>query len=63
MQLLLFALVVCWPIWKTGRLSYVGIGWPWGLVCIGVLTLIFSGGYALKHDRNRYSLDIQSTRI
>lgn len=44
-QLLLFALVVCWPIWKTGRLSYVDIGWPWGLVCIGVLTLIFSEGY------------------
>ncbi|MFT4537177.1 MAG: steroid 5-alpha reductase family enzyme [Saprospiraceae bacterium] len=44
-QLLLFGLVVCWPIWKTGRLSYVDIGWPWGLVCIGLLTLIFSDGY------------------
>jgi steroid 5-alpha reductase family enzyme len=44
-QLLLFGLVVCWPIWKTGRLSYVDIGWPWGLVCIGILTLFFSEGY------------------
>ncbi len=44
-QLLLFGLVVCWPIWKTGRLSYVDIGWPWGLVCIGVLTMVFSDGY------------------
>ena len=44
-QLVLFGLVVCWPIWKTGRLSYVDIGWPWGLVCIGVLTLLFGEGY------------------
>ena len=44
-QLLLFAVVVCYPIWKTGRLSYVDIGWPWGLVCIGILTMIFSEGY------------------
>jgi len=44
-QLLLFGLVVCLPIWKTGRLSYVDIGWPWGLFCIGILTLIFSEGY------------------
>lgn len=44
-QLVLFGLVVCWPIWKTRRLSYVDIGWPWGLVCIGILTLIFSDGY------------------
>lgn len=44
-QLLLFALVVCWPIWKTGRLSYVDIGWPLGLACIGILTLLYSEGY------------------
>jgi len=47
-QLVLFALVVCWPIWKTGRLSYVDIGWPWGLVLIGVLTLIYGEGYYLR---------------
>ena len=44
-QLILFGLVVCWPIWKTGRLSYVDIGWPWGLFVIGILTLFFSEGY------------------
>ncbi|MEM6726186.1 MAG: DUF1295 domain-containing protein [Bacteroidota bacterium] len=44
-QLVLFGLVVCWPIWKTGRLSYVDIGWPMGLACIGILTLLFSNGY------------------
>lgn len=47
-QLTLFGLVVCWPIWKTGRLSYVDIGWPWGLFVIGMLTLIFSEGYYLR---------------
>ncbi|MEM6377630.1 MAG: DUF1295 domain-containing protein [Bacteroidota bacterium] len=47
-QLTLFALVVCWPIWKTGRLSYVDIGWPWGLVSIGIITLLFSEGYVWR---------------
>jgi len=47
-QLVLFGLVVCWPIWKTGRLCYVDIGWPWGLVCIGIVTLIFGEGYGLR---------------
>jgi steroid 5-alpha reductase family enzyme len=44
-QLILFALVVCLPIWRTGRMSYVDIGWPWGLVAIGMLTYLFSDGY------------------
>jgi len=44
-QLILFALVVCLPIWKTGRMSYVDIGWPWGLVVLGTLTYLFSDGY------------------
>lgn len=47
-QLVLFALVVCWPAWKTGRLSYVDIGWPWGLVVIGIMTYVFSDGYWLR---------------
>ncbi|MDW3650009.1 MAG: DUF1295 domain-containing protein [Bacteroidia bacterium] len=47
-QLVLFGLVVCWPIWKTGRLCYVDIGWPWGLVCIGIVTLIFGEGFDLR---------------
>ncbi|REL26553.1 DUF1295 domain-containing protein [Thalassotalea euphylliae] len=44
LQMLLFALVVCIPAWKTGRMSYVDIGWPWGLTVIGVLTWLFSEG-------------------
>jgi steroid 5-alpha reductase family enzyme len=30
--------VVCIPIWKTGRMSYVDIGWPWGVTLIGLIT-------------------------
>ncbi|MEM9182978.1 MAG: DUF1295 domain-containing protein [Pseudomonadota bacterium] len=41
LQLVLFGLAVCWPTWKTGRMSYVDIGWPWGLVLIGLLTFGF----------------------
>ncbi len=48
MQLLLFAFVVCLPIWRTGRLSYVDIGWPWGLTVIGALTWLYSEGDPLR---------------
>lgn len=44
LQLALFALVVCLPAWRTGRMSYVDIGWPWGLTLIGVLTWIYGEG-------------------
>ena len=48
LQLLLFALLVCLPIAMTGRMSYVDIAWPWGLVLIGVLTLFLSDGDGFK---------------
>ncbi|MEM1081458.1 MAG: DUF1295 domain-containing protein [Pseudomonadota bacterium] len=38
LQLLLFVFVVCIPAWRTERMSYVDIGWPWGLVLIGLAT-------------------------
>lgn len=47
-QSILFALVVCIPIWRTGRLSYVDIGWPWGLVLLSLISFIFSDGYWLR---------------
>jgi steroid 5-alpha reductase family enzyme len=47
-QLLLFTLVVCIPIWRTGRMSYVDIGWPWGLVVLGIISLVYSEGYWLR---------------
>ena len=37
-QLVLFLFVVCIPTWKTGRMSYVDIGWPWGVALIGLIT-------------------------
>ena len=48
LQLLLFLFVVCLPIWRTGRMSCVGIGWPWGLVVIGILTFILSDGHWIR---------------
>tara|TARA_B100001175_G_scaffold310299_1_gene313146 strand:- start:887 stop:1819 length:933 start_codon:yes stop_codon:yes gene_type:complete len=47
-QLLLFALVVCLPIWRTGRMSYVDIGWPWGVALIGIITLCYAEGHSLR---------------
>jgi len=44
-QFILFLFVACLPGWKTGRLSYVDIAWPWGLALIGALTLVLAEGY------------------
>ena len=44
LQALLFTLVVCIPAWRTGRMSYVDIGWSWGLTLIGITTWLFSEG-------------------
>ena len=48
LQLLLFAIVVCLPTWRTGRMSYVDIGWPWGLTVIGVLTWLYGEGDSVR---------------
>ena len=47
-QLLLFVLVVCLPTWRTGRMSYVDIGWPWGLALIGILTWLYGEGNSIR---------------
>ena len=47
-QLILFSAVVCIPIWRTGRMSYVDIGWPWGLVLLGIVSFFLSDGYWLR---------------
>lgn len=47
-QIFLFIIVACIPAWKTGRMSYVDIAWPWGLVVIGILTYFFSTGHWLR---------------
>ncbi|MEM9304905.1 MAG: hypothetical protein AAGE01_22525 [Pseudomonadota bacterium] len=43
-QTLLFVVVVNVPAWRTGRLSYVDIGWPLGVALIGALTLVLADG-------------------
>ena len=43
-QLVLFSLVVCLPAWKTGRMSYVDIGWPLGVAVIGGVTWALADG-------------------
>ncbi|MFB0976323.1 MAG: DUF1295 domain-containing protein, partial [Myxococcota bacterium] len=47
-QLVLFTFVVCIPAWRTERMSYVDIGWPWGLVAIGVIALVMGQGDSLR---------------
>ncbi|MEM1180422.1 MAG: DUF1295 domain-containing protein [Acidobacteriota bacterium] len=39
LQMVLFLVVVCIPAQRTGRMSYVDIGWPWGLVVIGAVAV------------------------
>ncbi|MEM9174576.1 MAG: DUF1295 domain-containing protein [Myxococcota bacterium] len=47
-QLLLFVPVVLIPAWRTGRMSYVDIGWPLGLAVIGALTLAMGAGHPVR---------------
>ena len=46
-QSILFLLVVCIPIYKTRRMSYVDIAWPWGLVVIGIVNYTYNEGSEL----------------
>lgn len=45
-QLLLFAAVAAVPAHRTGKMSYVDVAWPWGLVAIGVELLALGDGGA-----------------
>ena len=46
-QLILFLIVVCIPIYRTGRMSYVDIAWPWGLVVLGIVNYVYNEGSLL----------------
>ncbi|MEO1366341.1 MAG: DUF1295 domain-containing protein [Acidobacteriota bacterium] len=48
LQMALFLVVVCIPTWRTGRMSYVDIGWPWGLVVIGAVAFLLGAGDPLR---------------
>ncbi|MEM9209561.1 MAG: DUF1295 domain-containing protein [Pseudomonadota bacterium] len=43
-QCLLFAAVVCLPLYRTGRMAYVDIGWPMGIVIIGFVAMLTLDG-------------------
>lgn len=47
-QLVLFIITACIPAWRTGRMSYVDVAWPWGLFTIGVLTFALSEGFWVR---------------
>ena len=47
LQSILFFIVVCIPIYKTRRMSYVDIAWPWGLVVIGIVNYTHNEGSEL----------------
>ncbi len=42
LQAVLFLVVVLIPTFRTQRMSYVDLGWPWGLVLLGVQALAFN---------------------
>lgn len=45
-QLLLFAVDVHLPIGRTGRMSYVYIGWPLGVAVVGLL--LWVGAFSME---------------
>lgn len=47
-QLVLFALVACIPFWRSGRMSYVDIAWPFGVAVIGLNILLLGDGDLLR---------------
>ena len=47
-QLILFIFLDSIPAWKTHRMSYVDIAWPWGIVAIGAVTWLFSDGHPVR---------------
>ena len=45
LQLLLFIFIAHIPGYKTGRLSYVDVAWPLGVLTIGLVTLAMGTGW------------------
>ncbi len=40
-QLLIFIFVACVPCWKYGRMWFVDLAWPFGLVFLGIGTIYY----------------------
>ena len=47
-QIFIFLFIVCIPAYYSGRMSYVDIAWPFGLVAIGIISFFCGDGYLLK---------------
>ncbi len=47
-QVGLFTVVACIPFWRTGRMSYVDIAWPFGVATIGLMILLLGDGHPLR---------------
>eukprot|EP00092_Neocalanus_flemingeri_P012359 GFUD01013325.1.p1 GENE.GFUD01013325.1~~GFUD01013325.1.p1 ORF type:complete len:320 (+),score=77.90 GFUD01013325.1:163-1122(+) len=56
LQLLLFLVTANIPALVTGRMSYVDIAWPWGLVTIGIVPLLTGVQGPLQGGINRANL-------
>lgn len=41
----LFVCVACIPAWRTRKMSFVDVAWPWGLVLIGGEVLLWGTGW------------------
>jgi len=48
LQLMVFVLLASLPALRHGRMSYVDLAWPWGLVLLGLFTLISSPAHGLR---------------
>jgi steroid 5-alpha reductase family enzyme len=48
LQGILFLLVASIPLWRTGRMSFVDIAWPFGVALTGAQILIFTEGDTLR---------------
>lgn len=48
-QALIFLLITIIPAIRTGRMSYVDVAWPLGLLLIGIQVLLFSDELHLRH--------------
>ena len=48
-QAVLFFLVVCIPFWRTKRMSYVDIAWPFGVAIIGAQILLMGDADPLRN--------------
>jgi steroid 5-alpha reductase family enzyme len=47
-QIFIFLFIVCIPAYYSGRMSYVDIAWPFGLVAIGIISFLYGDGSFLK---------------